>query len=94
VLARIGGDEFAVLIPGCSHADAADLSSRLRALMPRPYTCSIGLATWEPPEPPDHLMARADNALYNAKRNGHDGQTGQDPQRRTTRLVVADRIDP
>ncbi len=72
VLARIGGDEFAVLMPGCRHAEAADLSSRLQALMPSPYTCSIGLATWEPPESSDELMGRADNALYDAKRNGHD----------------------
>lgn len=72
VLARIGGDEFAVLLPGCRHAEAVDLSRRLRALMPSPYTCSIGLATWQPPESPDQLMGRADNALYDAKRNGHD----------------------
>jgi diguanylate cyclase (GGDEF)-like protein len=72
VLARIGGDEFAVLMPGCGRVEAADLSCRLRALMPSPYTCSIGLATWEPPELPYQLMQRADNALYDAKRNGHD----------------------
>jgi diguanylate cyclase (GGDEF)-like protein len=72
VLARIGGDEFAVVMPGCSHAEAVDLSRRLRARMPSPYSCSTGLATWEPPEGPDQLMGRADRALYDAKRNGHD----------------------
>ena len=72
VLARIGGDEFAVLMPGCRDSEAADLSRRLRALMPSPYSCSIGLATWEPPELSDELMGRADTALYEAKRYGHD----------------------
>jgi diguanylate cyclase (GGDEF)-like protein len=72
VLARIGGDEFAVLVPACTTAEAADVIRRLRARMPEPYSCSIGLATWDGAEPADHLMARADQALYDAKREGHD----------------------
>jgi diguanylate cyclase (GGDEF)-like protein len=68
VLARIGGDEFAVLIPASTGAEAEAVTERLRARMPRPYSCSIGLATWDGIEPSDSLMGRADTALYDAKR--------------------------
>ncbi|MFZ0043139.1 MAG: GGDEF domain-containing protein [Solirubrobacteraceae bacterium] len=69
VLARIGGDEFAVLMPACSHGDAPEVIRRLRARMPTPYSCSIGLATWDNVEDADQLMRRADNVLYDAKRD-------------------------
>jgi diguanylate cyclase (GGDEF)-like protein len=69
VMARIGGDEFAVLMPGCSHIDASGLIGRLRAQVPSPYSCSIGLATWDAVEVADQIMGRADDALYQAKRD-------------------------
>ena len=69
VLARVGGDEFAVLIPDCSHTEAPELIARLRARMPRPQSCSIGVATWDTVEASDELMRRADRALYDAKRD-------------------------
>jgi diguanylate cyclase (GGDEF)-like protein len=71
LLARIGGDEFAVLMPACTEAEAGHVIRRLQAHMPRPYSCSVGLATWDGAEPADSLMGRADNALYVAKRDGH-----------------------
>ncbi len=72
VLARIGGDEFAVLMPACTEADAADVITRLRARMPGPYSCSVGVATWDCTELADGLMVRADDALYDAKRHSKD----------------------
>lgn len=69
VLARIGGDEFAVLMPDCPHADAIGLIGRLQARMPTPYSCSVGVATWDTVEVAAQVMGRADNALYNAKRD-------------------------
>ncbi len=48
--------------------------------MSQGQTCSIGLTIWDGIEDPDHLVARADEALYHAKRHGrnrlavHDGQ--------------------
>jgi diguanylate cyclase (GGDEF)-like protein len=73
VLARIGGDEFALLLPACTEADAADVLERLRLGIPRPHNCSVGLATWDRRESADNLMRRADAALYDAKRlrSGH-----------------------
>ncbi len=47
VLARIGGDEFALLLPACTEADAADILERLRPGIPRPHACSVGFATWD-----------------------------------------------
>lgn len=72
VLARIGGDEFAILLPDCTEAKCPDVLGRLRNRMPAPTTCSIGLATWDGAELPDRLMLRADTLLYDAKRAGHD----------------------
>jgi diguanylate cyclase (GGDEF)-like protein len=72
VLARIGGDEFALLMPSCGGAEAAVVAERLRARMPAPHTCSIGIATWDREEDADRLMVRADESLYDAKRaHGH-----------------------
>jgi diguanylate cyclase (GGDEF)-like protein len=72
VLARVGGDEFAVLMPACTAVEAAYLIGRLRARMPSPDTCSVGVATWDGAELPDRLVLRADAALYEAKREGRD----------------------
>ncbi|HEY2259138.1 MAG TPA: GGDEF domain-containing protein [Solirubrobacteraceae bacterium] len=72
VLARIGGDEFAVLMPACGKAEAESIIERLRDRMPRPYSCSAGVATWDRGELADQLMLRADTALYEAKRAGRD----------------------
>jgi diguanylate cyclase (GGDEF)-like protein len=68
MLARIGGDEFAVLMPACTDVDAAEVIKRLRHRMPGAYSCSVGVATWDCIELADSLMVRADDALYDAKR--------------------------
>ena len=71
-LARYGGEEFAVVLPGCSADVAEAVLERLRALTPDSQTCSVGLAEWSPGESVADLVARADAALYEAKRAGRD----------------------
>jgi diguanylate cyclase (GGDEF)-like protein len=72
VLARYGGEEFAVLLPNCDAAGAARLANELRALVPADQTCSAGVATWVAGDTAHTLIARADNALYAAKRAGRN----------------------
>ncbi len=72
VLARLGGEEFAVLLNGCTLADATAVIERLRGATPGRETCSAGLVVREDDEPAEELMARADSALYAAKRAGRN----------------------
>jgi diguanylate cyclase (GGDEF)-like protein len=82
LLARIGGEEFAVALPGCDGPDAVRLAERLRQVMPDDQTCSIGVAGWCADESATALIARADRALYEAKAAGRN------------RIVVAARPGP
>lgn len=80
--ARLGGEEFAVLLPACGTAESVARTERFRqALTQRPMshesssitlTVSAGVVTATPGELADGLLARADAALYRAKRTGRD----------------------
>jgi diguanylate cyclase (GGDEF)-like protein len=72
MLARYGGDEFALLLPGCTVRDAESLLERLRDAMPEAQTASAGVACWDGFESAEELVGRADSALYAAKRPGRD----------------------
>jgi diguanylate cyclase (GGDEF)-like protein len=72
VLARWGGEEFAVLLPACDLAGAQLVVERLRAALPGGQSCSAGIAQWDGEESPGALIHRADTALYAAKRDGRD----------------------
>ena len=66
LIARIGGDEFAVLLSGCSLEGAAKSLTRLDGSTSVPF-CA-GIAQWDGTESPDDLMHRADVALYGEKK--------------------------
>ena len=72
-LARVGGDEFAVILPGCGPADAIETVKRMAAALAPGRTFSTGIARWDGSEPPEKLMRRADAALYRAKA-AHSGR--------------------
>jgi diguanylate cyclase (GGDEF)-like protein len=72
VLARLGGEEFAVLLNGCTLPDATAVIERLRGATPGRQTCSAGLVERHDDEPAETLMARADAELYAAKHAGRN----------------------
>jgi diguanylate cyclase (GGDEF)-like protein len=80
--ARLGGEEFAVLLPETDAAGAAALAENLRAAVARlavpigtsdvRVTASFGVAAFPQTHSADELMTSADLALYSAKRQGKD----------------------
>jgi diguanylate cyclase (GGDEF)-like protein/PAS domain S-box-containing protein len=73
MLARWGGEEFAVLLPSCpSEAAALSVLDRIRSSVPYGQSCSAGFATWDGRETVGELMGRVDDALYLAKSRGRD----------------------
>ncbi len=70
--ARIGGDEFAIILPGCTEKIAYDIANSLLAalVVQTGVTCSIGLATLRRGDDPANLYSTADQQLYLAKSAG------------------------
>ncbi|MFO8155671.1 MAG: GGDEF domain-containing protein [Thiohalospira sp.] len=72
LLARIGGEEFVVLLPDTDRDEARQVVERMLQGTPRGQTCSAGIAAFRPGETADAFMARADEAMYAAKQGGRD----------------------
>lgn len=82
MLARLGGEEFVLLLPDADLAAATAVAERLRAEIQRTpvrlheatlyFTVSLGVAQWQTDEPVPVLMRRADEALYAAKYSGRN----------------------
>ncbi|MEA2179584.1 MAG: two-component system, cell cycle response regulator, partial [Solirubrobacteraceae bacterium] len=78
---RLGGDEVFILLPETDSEGAATLADSMRAAVgagpvstpagPIEVTVSVGAAAWEG-ESSEHLLDRADKALYQAKAAGRD----------------------
>jgi diguanylate cyclase (GGDEF)-like protein len=71
-LARVGGEEFALLLTGTDVRTAEQMVDRIRARMPGGQTCSAGVALRISGDTPANLLKRADQALYDAKQGGRD----------------------
>ncbi len=77
--ARYGGEEFVIVLPDTTAADALDTAEHIRARVAakkfsgRKMTLSIGVATFpEDADDAESIIAVADEALYQAKREGRD----------------------
>ncbi len=87
---RIGGEEFAVCMPSITLSEAASVAERLRRAVggtpmdtpagPVTVTISVGVSQWRGDgEAIAEMMARADTALYAAKRAGRDRIVTESP---------------
>jgi diguanylate cyclase (GGDEF)-like protein len=79
IAGRYGGDEFVILIPGAASPDAAQIATRLTRVpsrmtgsdgTPVTFTVSAGVAGSAGCRDLHSLLARADIAMYEAKRGG------------------------
>ena len=71
-LARYGGDEFVLVLPGFSLDRAASLADRVRLATPNSTTASVGVAAWKHGDSASMVVSRADAALYDAKSAGRN----------------------
>ena len=81
-IARFGGEEFVLLMPDTPMSAGLHLIEKLRAAIqacpfhfkgePVTITTSIGVSAFRPGDRSDHVLKRADEALYRAKRRGRN----------------------
>jgi diguanylate cyclase (GGDEF)-like protein len=79
---RYGGEEFLIVLPGCSMENGQRRAEDMRraigehpiltAAGPLQVTCSVGIATEDGRIPSEELIRLADEALYRAKRSGRN----------------------
>jgi diguanylate cyclase (GGDEF)-like protein len=84
LLARFGGDEFSLLLPGTSASQAVQVAERLRSAVATAsipvhgnqsminVSISLGVAQARPGDALENLIGSADAALYSAKREGRN----------------------
>lgn len=82
IVARMGGEEFAILLPESSAEDAAKFADRVCHLIADTdciyegkkiqYTVSVGMSILQPAQNLEDLLGHADKALYQAKEYGRN----------------------
>ncbi|MES2317940.1 MAG: diguanylate cyclase [Pseudomonadota bacterium] len=92
ILARLGGEEFAVALPGTDLAGAMQAAERVRVAvkdarvpgcdLDHAFTVSIGVVLVDPDEHINAALARADRALYAAKSLGRNRVAMGEPIRK------------
>ena len=92
IVGRLGGEEFAIILPNTTAAKALEFSARLHTAINKAvltfkdkaikYTASIGLTEFDTDSKDsiDDLLARADLALYQAKHSGRNQTATFNPQ--------------
>lgn len=97
VPARMGGEEFNILLPGIGSAGAMVAAERIRKSIEREdietighITGSLGVATYfEHTENPEELLELTDQAMYTSKRNGRNRVTLAKPITETSWQEIA-----
>ena len=101
LVARYAGDEFAIVCPRAGHNEVWTLAERILAAIRKhpfehngkhvPVTLSLGMAAY-PDDPevvsPELLVFLADQALYQAKRQGRDGMAAWNEIDPETRVAI------
>jgi len=90
LVGRLGGEEFAVLLPAASQEGAWFVAERLRSAFATAAgtvnglsieaTASVGMSILDPGQDMSALLDRADQALYRAKASGRNRVAGPQPQ--------------
>jgi diguanylate cyclase (GGDEF)-like protein len=92
IIGRVGGEEFAIVLPSTNTSEALEFSERLHHAINQAvlkykdsairYTVSIGLSEFDTDSEDsiDDLLARADLALYQAKQSGRNQTATFNPQ--------------
>jgi diguanylate cyclase (GGDEF)-like protein len=80
IVARFGGEEFVVLMPGTGLSEAMEVADRIRGRLaieridqlPESVTVSFGVAEYMTTETAAAILRRVDDALYRAKKSGRN----------------------
>jgi diguanylate cyclase (GGDEF)-like protein len=78
IVARVGGDEFVILLPAAGAEDSKRVVNKIRNKITElaskeklPLTITMGVATFlKPPKSVDEMISKADNLMYQAKEAG------------------------
>ena len=102
-LARWGGDEFVVVMPGCGEGEATDFALNLHNAFDEPVvtsqgihniSCSIGLATSSETKALDEVLMEADILMYEQKKRQQQSRsTSRMATRTVERALAEDRLE-